>query len=216
MRTIVISPAALDVCRNYTTSLVERRSQPTIQQARVDLAVDMWEAICHLRIGCSAACTTTLVLSSSLLNRDWKELTATFLPHLVGAIPSVSDLTLKSLQIGFQLGALGAYSSSLVCLTLSSATTDERGWVKLEFPLLEELTVIQEGVSWVVQESLPMLVGKFLWAPRLQHASVVGIMELRILGVQLYFKAFAATLVTGRIIGRCSFSGEYSVSFLLG
>ncbi|KAK7037558.1 hypothetical protein VNI00_011050 [Paramarasmius palmivorus] len=215
MEHLIIEPATIDLVRRYITSVVENTRQPRIvRHVVLDVALSQWEILHHLHFTCANRKTKCHSLSVACSARDprWKDLTETFIKHLVSLLPNLTTLVIKPVDPNFQYKLLGSYES-LVSLTLHSplhspltATSVPDGWLSLMLPQLEEVTLIQETSLAFGQDSLPMLLAKYVNAPRMKEASIIGIVDGRIIGVQEFLFAFGSSLQVVKILGCFSFN----------
>ncbi|KAK7038914.1 hypothetical protein VNI00_010548 [Paramarasmius palmivorus] len=202
MSSITIEPRNLDVCQRYITTLVECKTRPPVRRVVFDVAVAMWEVLYYLDKSCSEENTLSLVITSSVRFADWRTLSSIFIKHLIAKLPRVKSLHLKSLECRFQFSLLSAYMSTLVKLTLHSAIArSSAGWTPISFPHLEHIELIQDHSIMLHEDSLPMLMAKYVDAPKLKTGHVACAVEGHIFSVYEFLYAFAETLEEVKVIG---------------
>ncbi|KAK7033607.1 hypothetical protein VNI00_012844 [Paramarasmius palmivorus] len=209
MESLTLEPANIEFARRRITRIRQMSPRPIVRHITFDVALSQWELLHHIAVAChTTGQCQSLSIGSSVHTADWEELAATFTLHLAAMIPNVTTLVLKPVDRVFQHAILSAYSPSVVRMTLHSAITTAMpdGWKPHVFPCLEEVNLVLDTVLGAGQESLPMLMAKYVKAPHLKVASIVGVTDGRMIGVQEFLNSYANTLETAKILGSFVFS----------
>ncbi|KAK7032199.1 hypothetical protein VNI00_013373 [Paramarasmius palmivorus] len=204
VKMLVIKASNIDTCRDHITNITDLQTKPPVYHAAIDLAVSQWEILHHLRAACEGSVTCSLSISTSVKSAEWCCLQQSFIVNLHRILPEVNTLTLQSVECNFQAAILASYSANLVRLVLHSALAKTEGWKALTFPCLEEVELVQDHQLLRGEESIAMLVAKYVEAPLLKSVTIIGVTEIRLIGLQEVLYAFHETLEAVKVLGRCT------------
>ncbi|KAK7017480.1 hypothetical protein VNI00_018637 [Paramarasmius palmivorus] len=202
MDSLTVEPRTNEVSQRYVTSLIEGSSKPVVRHVMLDIAIAMYQILYAVSKACSPESTRSLAVASSIRYADWNYLSTIFTKHLAFHLPRVDTLLLKPLDSRFQFALMSAFSSTLVKLTIYSAICATRdGWSQITLPCLEDIALVQDAPVPASEDSIILLVVKFIEIPKLKHASLIAVTDGRVFSVYEFLLAFASTLESVKILG---------------